>query len=72
MNGYSEMELLESYVRQTQNIELSNLYDDYKDAWETTAKKGIIICNSYISAIESVKELLDEGIKNIEEKYTDI
>lgn len=72
MNGYSEMELLESYVRQTQNIELSNLYDDYKDAWETAAKKGIIICNSYISAIESVKELLDEGIKNIEEKYTDI
>ena len=69
MNSYSEMELLEPYARQAQNIELCDLYEESKDTWKTTAQKGIAICKAYKSAVDLVQKLLDEGIENVEKLY---
>lgn len=72
IDTYHEMNLVESYTRLAEINELHNIYDEKNILWNDITQKGINLCNSNIEAIKKVQKIFDEGIKNIEEKYTDI
>ena len=65
---YSEINLIESYTRQTETVELCDLYDEKNVLWNDIAKKGINVSNSYLEAIDKVQNVFYKGIENIEKK----
>ena len=65
---YIETNLIETFTRQTETSELCNIYDEENVLWNDIAQKGIILSNTYISSIDKVENILDGGIKNIEDK----
>ena len=65
---YSEINLIESYTRQTETVELYDLYDEKNVLWNDIAKKGINVSNSYLEAIDKVQNVFYKGIENIEKK----